>query len=271
MFSSLLITFRETLEAAIVVGIVLTFLTKTNQNIFKIFVWRGVGVGVGVSIILAFILEVFFGGFEGRIEKIFEGILMFVTVGFLTWMIMWVHKQKDVDERLKEQVALHAKEGYGFGIFILITSAVFREGVETVLYLKASSIAGASNQLFGAVIGIVSALAFGYALFRWAMKANLSFIFTITNVFLLFFASGLLAHGVHEFQEAGLLPIFSFDPVFNISHILDHSSTLGSILRVVFGYSSRPSLLELISYITYFVFIHWFQKVTDQKLVKRSI
>ena len=270
MFSSLLITFRETLEVAIVVGIVLTFLTKTHQNIFKKFVWYGVGVGVAISIILAFVLEVFFGGFEGKSEKIFEGVLMFVTVGFLTWMIMWIHKQKDIAKRLTEQVALHAKEGYGLGIFILITSTVFREGVETVLYLKASSLAGASSQLFGAVIGIMSAVAFGYALFRWAIKANLSSVFNITSVFLLLFAAGLLAHGVHEFQEAGLLPLFSFDPLFNISHILDQSSTLGSVLRVVFGYTSRPSLLELISYSTYFMFVYCIKKVTDQKLAKQT-
>ena len=271
MFSSLLITFRETLEAAIVVGIILTFLTKTNQTIFKKFVWRGIGVGVGLSIVLAFILETFFGGFEGKTEEIFEGVLMLVTVGFLTWMIMWVHKQKDVAMKLKEKIALHTKEGYGLGVFILIASSVFREGVETVLYLKASSIAGASNQLLGAVIGIVSALTLAYILFRWAIKTNLTLVFNITSIFLLFFAAGLLAHGVHEFQEAGVLPIFSFDPVFNISHILDHKSTLGSLLRVVFGYSSRPTLFELISYGAYFIFIFWLQKVTDRRFVKRSV
>jgi len=117
----------------------------------------------------------------------------------------------------------------------------------------------------------LSALAFGYALFRLSIKANLSLVFNITSIFLLLFAAGLLAHGVHEFQEAGLLPIFSFDPLFNISHILDQSSTLGSVLRVVFGYTSRPSLLELISYSTYFVFVYCIQKVTDQKLVQQTI
>lgn len=270
MFSSLLITFRETLEAALVVGIVLTFLTKTNQHIFKKYVWQGVGVGIGVSIILAFALEAFFGGFEGRTEEIFEGVLMFVTVGFLTWMIMWVHKQKDVARKLKEKVSLHAKEGYGWGIFILVSTAVFREGVETVLYLKASSIAGASNQMTGAVIGILTALLLGYALFRWALKINISRVFNVTSIFLILFAAGLLAHGIHEFQEAGLLPVYSFDPVFNISHILNHSSTFGSFLRVLFGYTSKPTLLELISYTTYIAFILWLQKLTDKALVKKS-
>lgn len=270
MLASLLITFRETLEAALVVGIVLTFLTKTNLNIFKKFVWRGVSIGVGLAIIIAFLLEAFFGGFTGRSEQIFEGILMFTTVGFLTWMIMWVHKQKDVAKKLKEKVALHTKEGYGLGIVILVASSVFREGVETVLYLKASSIAGASNQFLGAVVGIGAALLFGYALFRWAIKVNISRVFNITSIFLLLFAAGLLAHGVHEFQEAALLPIFSFDPLFNLSHILDHKSTFGSLLRVVFGYTSKPTSLELVSYASYIAIILWIQRLTSRVLLRRA-
>ncbi len=266
MFSSLLITFRETLEAALVVGIVLTFLTKTNQVLFKKFVWQGVGLGVLLSIILAFVLEAFFGGFEGRTEEIFEGILMFITAGFLTWMIMWVHKQKDIAKNLKEKVALHAKKGYGIGIIFLVTSSVFREGIETVLYLKASSLAGVTNQLTGAVIGIITALILGYSLFRFAIKVNLSIVFNVTSVFLLLFAAGLVGHGVHEFQEVGIIPIFSFDPLWNISNILDHSSILGSFLRVLFGYTSKPTFVEFFSYATYISLVLLIQKLTDQKL-----
>ena len=270
MLASLLITFRETLEAALVVGIVLTFLTKTNQSLFKKYVWQGTGIGIGMAIIVAILLETLFRGFQGRAEQIFEGILMFTTVGFLTWMIMWVHKQKDVAKQLKEKVAVHAKKGYGIGIIVLVASSVFREGVETALYLKASSIAGGSGQLLGAFVGIILALALGYALFRWAIKVNISMVFNITSVFLLLFAAGLLAHGVHEFQEAGLLPIFSFDPLFNISHILDHSSTFGSLLRVVFGYTSRPTSLELISYTSYIILILWVQRLTNRVLVRKT-
>lgn len=270
MFSSLLITFRETLEAALVVGIVLTFLTKTNQPIFKKFVWRGVGVGIGISILLAFILEAFFGGLTGKIEEIFEGVLMFITAGFLTWMIIWVHKQKDVAKHIKEKVSSHVKQGYGLGIFILVATAVFREGTETVLYLKASSLVGQSGQLFGAFIGIVVALALGYGLFVWALRVNLQIVFTVTSIFLLLFAAGLVSHGVHEFQEVGILPIFSFDPIYNITHILDNKSVLGSFLRTLFGYTSKPTILEIASYASYIFFILWLQRATHRRLAKIS-
>lgn len=267
MFSSGLITFRETLEAALVVGIVLTFLTKTNQHIFKTFVWRGIGAGILIAVFLAFILEMFFGGLTGKTEEIFEGVLMFITAGFLTWMILWVHKQKDVAKKIKQKVALHAEKGYGLGIFVLVASSIFREGTETVLYLKASSLVGGSNQLIGAIIGIGAALALGYALFRFALRINLSLVFSITSVFLLLFAAGLVSHGIHEFQEAKLLPIFAFDPIVNVSHILDHKSTFGSFLRVLFGYTSKPTVLEAFSYGVYVLFIMWLKRKTDAFLL----
>lgn len=270
MFSSLLITFRETIEAALVVGTVLTFLVKTKQDFFKKYVWQGVAIGAAIAVAFALILEAFFGGLSEEVEPIFEGILMFVTAGFLTWMIMWVHKQKDVAKKIKEKVAFHAGKGYGLGILILVASAVFREGTETVLYLKASSLAGATNQLTGAVLGIGLALLVGYGLFAWAMKVNLQMVFNVTSVFLLLFAAGLVSHGVHEFQEVGMLPIFSFDPVYNIAHILDNGSILGSFLRTLFGYTSKPTVLEIISYISYIGFIFAFQRITDRSMVKNS-
>lgn len=270
MFAAALITFRETFEAALVAGIILTFLTKTNQNVFKRFVWRGILGGVLASLILAALLDLFFGGLSGKTEGLFEGVLLFITAGFLTWMILWVHRQKDIAKRIKERVRMHVAEGYGLGIFSLIATSVFREGTEMVLYLKASSVAGASNQLAGAVVGIASAIALGYALFRWAMRVNLSTVFTITSVFLLLFAAGLVSHGVHEFQEAHVLPVFAFDPIVNISHILDHKSLLGSFLRILFGYTSKPTMLEIASYSSYIAFILWLQRTTDRLLLKKS-
>jgi high-affinity iron transporter len=264
MFPAFLVTFRETLEAALVVGIVLTFLTKTNQEIFKKFVWRGIVVGIFISILLGFLLEVFFGGLSGKTEEIFEGVLMFVTAGFLTWMIMWVHQQKDVARKIKEKVALHTKKGYGLGLFILVATSVFREGTETVLYLKASSLIGQSGQLVGAILGISAALALGYALFKFALRVNLQLVFNVTSVFLLLFAAGLISHGVHEFQEVGFLPIFSFDPIFNIAHIVDNNSILGSFLRTLFGYTSKPTILEIVSYTSYIGFIFFLQKASKR-------
>jgi high-affinity iron transporter len=265
MFAAGLITFRETLEVALVVGILLTFFIKTKQTQFNKYVWMGVGVGLLLSILLAIVLNTVFGGFTGRTEEIFEGILMFTTAGFLTWMILWVHRQKGIAKKLQQRAAEHIKQGFPFGIVILTITAVIREGVETVFYLRAvSSIAG-GNQLLGAVIGMAIAVVLGYSIFKYSLQVNVGRLLNISGAILLLFAAGLVAHGVHEFQEAGLLPIFSFDPLINISHILDNNSIVGSLLRTLFGYTAKPTFLELISYGSYVALIFFLERYVDRK------
>ncbi|TMI77557.1 MAG: hypothetical protein E6H10_18740, partial [Bacteroidetes bacterium] len=127
-----------------------------------------------------------------------------------------------------------------------------------------------THQFIGAISGIVVAVVLGYALFKWALKINISLVFNITSVFLLLFAAGLVSHGVHEFQEIKILPVFSFDPVFNISSILDNASIAGSFLGTLFGYTSKPTVLEIISYGSYMIFILSLQKITDRIMLKRA-
>jgi high-affinity iron transporter len=270
MFPSFLITFRETLEASLVIGILFTLLAKTRQLSYRTYVWKGVGMGIGFAVLLAVFLKLILGGLSGRSEGIFEGVLMLVTAAFLTWMILWVHRQRDIKKKLREKVILHIQGGYGKGIMLLAGSAILREGTETVLYLQASSLTGETNQITGALLGILLAAALGYAIFRFAVRVNLSLIFNLTSIFLILFAAGLVSQAVHEFQEVGIVPIYSFDPLFNISSILDHKSILGSLLRTIFGYTSRPTTLELVSFGGYIIFILWLERFTDRLLLAKS-
>lgn len=270
MFAAGLITFRETLEVALVVGILITFFTKTNQRQFNKYVWLGVAGGIIISVILAIFLNVFFGGLTAAIEQIFEGMLMFATAVFLTWMILWVHRQKGIVKELHTKATQHIKSGFPLGIIILTITSVIREGVETVFYLRAiSSIAG-GNQLPGALAGIAVASLIGYGMFYYSLKINIKRLLKISGAILLLFAAGLVAHGVHEFQEAGLLPIFTFDPLINISHVLDHKSIFGSLLRTLFGYTAKPTLLELLSYGSYIFLIYFLEQITDRLLAAKA-
>ena len=266
MFASFLITFRETLEAALVIGIVLSFLIKTQQHHFQKYVWLGAGLGIGVAVILSIALSIFFGGLTGRVEEIFEGILMFVTAGLLTWMILWVHRQKNISKNLRDSTASYIQKGFPLGITFLILTSVMREGVETVLYLQAVSRLGGENQLIGALLGMFIAGVLGIALFRYSLKINLHQLLKISGAILLLFAAGLVSHGVHEFQEANLLPLFHFDPLINITNILDNNSVLGSLLRTLFGYTAKPSLLELLSYGGYVFLIFLLELWTNKAL-----
>ena len=212
MFASLLITFRETLEVALVVGILLSFLIKTKQFSLKKYVFIGIGIGIIISVVLSFVLTVTIGQFEGRAEQIFEGILMFVTAGFISWMILWVHRQKGIASDLEKKVTLHIEKGFPLGITILTLTAVIREGVETVFYLRAASSLTSGNHLGGALLGILIAIIFSYFFIRFSLKIRLYQLLKFSGALLLLFAAGLVAHGVHEFQEAALLPIFSSSP-----------------------------------------------------------
>lgn len=98
---------------------------------------------------------------------------------------------------------------------------------------------------------------------------NIQLLFQATSFILLIFAAGLISHGVNEFQEAGFFPVFRFDPILNISHILDHNSYLGSMLRTLFGYTSKPTMLEIISYEIYVVSLLWFLRFINIHLSKR--
>lgn len=270
MFASFLITFRESLEVALVAGIVLTFLTKTSNSALRKYVWLGIGIGLGISLILSVFLKVIVGGLEGRAEGIFEGTLMFITAGLVTLMILWVHRQKNIAKNLRDTTAKHIQKGFPLGITFLIVSSVMREGIETVLYLQSVSRFGGEYQLAGAFLGLISAAAVGVGLFRFSLMVNLQRVLKISGAILLLFAAGLISHGVHEFQEVGLLPLFSFDPLVNMSVILDHSSTFGSILRTLFGYTAKPSILELISYGLYIFLVFLLEGVTNYLLLVRS-
>jgi high-affinity iron transporter len=250
MLASFFITFRETLEAALVVGIILAYLNRVGQRQFSKSVWWGVGAGVLGSIIAAILFNLFYGGLSGRVEEIFEGIAMLVAAGLLTWMIMWMMKQEHVVRDIETQVGQKVAKKHPFGVAILAGVAVFREGVETVIFLSAASFVAGGYSLGGAAVGILTAIILGYVFFLGIKKIRIKLFFQITSIILVLFAAGLVAYGVHEFQEAGVFPIV-IEHVYDINHVLDENGAVGSVFKALLGYNGNPSLLEIISYLGY--------------------
>lgn len=251
MLTSLIITFREVLEAALVVVIVLAYLKRVEQARFNRNVWIGVGTGVILSISLAITFNLFLGGFTGRAEKVFEGVMMLLAVILLTWMIMWMMVQRHIVEELEAKVHREITERHAIGISILVSIAVLREGVETVIFLQAASYVGGTN-LLGAVVGGMLALILGYLFFIGAKKIRIKRFFQVTSVILILFAAGLTSHAIAEFQEAGLMsPIV--EPLYDITWLIGPDTLMGSILHSLFGYTGKPSLSEMIGYAAYLV------------------
>jgi len=267
MIPSFIITFRETLEAALIVGIVLGYLARTKQTKYNNVVYAGIASAILASIVGAFLFTNLAGGFTGRAEELFEGIVMLIGASLLTTMILWMMKQRHIATELQDRVATEVGEAHRFGLFSLVFVAVLREGIETVIFLGAASFVSTDNNLIGAIAGMLAAMLLGYAIFAGSMRINLKKFFNITSILLILFAAGLVAQGVHELQEAGIIPTV-IEHVWNINPPpnpdgsyppLHENGYVGSILKGLFGYNGDPSLIEVLTYLLYLllVFVWW--------------
>lgn len=257
VLSSLLITLREGLEAALIIGIILAFLNSSGYRKWFKYIWFGTPAAMTVSAIVGGVLFSTVGALEGRVEEIFEGSAMLLAAGVLTWMIFWMRKQSvNIKGQLHGEIQSALSSGSTLALMGIAFIAVVREGIETTLFLFAATRETESNLLsiVGGVTGLVAAIAIGYALYKGSTKLNLRAFFNVTGLLLILFAAGLIAHGVHEYQEAGLLPIV-VEHVWDINGFLPESSIFGNFLSAVFGYNGNPSLLEVIVYIGYISFV----------------
>lgn len=270
MLAAFVITLREGLEIALVVGIVLGYLAKTARREQSLYAWTGVIAASVASALLAISMRAVGAELEEPFEQIFEGMTMLLAVAMLTWMVFWMRSQaRFFKANLEQRVQRAVTRGQNWGLFLLAFLAVFREGVETALFLAANAFAADTGQtLLGALLGLAIAIAVGVLIYASARRINLKSFFDITSVFILLFAAGLLAHAVHEFQEIGWLPVLTA-LAWDTSAFLDNKSVLGSILRAVVGYNAKPSLLEVFSYIGYWLTIiqairWWAQRTAGQ-------
>lgn len=214
----------------------------------------GIISGIVASIIGALLFTKIAGGFTGRAEEIFEGITMLVGALLLTTMILWMMKQKHIARELEHRVGEELAEVHKFGLFLLVFIAVLREGIETVIFLGAMSFVLPSNNIIGALAGIAVAIFLGSVIFVGSMKINIKMFFNITSILLILFAAGLVAHGIHELQEAKMIPTV-IEHIWNINPILDENGYIGSILKGLLGYNGNPSLIEILSYFIYLIFV----------------
>ena len=270
MIPSFLITFRETFEATLVLGIMLGYLTKTRNDPYKKYVYGGALGGIAVSILTAMAFNYFAAGFSGQNEQIFEGSTMLIAAFLVTTMIVWMAGQRHFSDKIKEHIRKSIDIKYGTGIALFSLFAVYREGVEIILFLEATAFSAASSDAFGASAGIFGAMALGYLFFKAVVKLNLAQFFKITGALLILVAAGLASHGVHEFQEAGVLPYFASE-AWNTAAILNDKTEIGAIIRSVFGYNDNPTHLEAGSYFAYLALAGFaWAKIGANKIRKTS-
>tara|TARA_Y100001968_G_scaffold154078_1_gene140727 strand:- start:1627 stop:2538 length:912 start_codon:yes stop_codon:yes gene_type:complete len=199
--------FREVLEASLIIGILYTYLKKSGNDSSLKMLWSGVLSAVFISVLASFLFQIFADGFDGKEGKIFEGIVMIVASIVLTTMIIWMAQNKNISEDLKNKAKESLSSGFQYGIFTLAFVAVFREGVEIILFLYAIGIKDGIS-VIPSIIGSLLGLFAGYAIFIQGVKIPLKKFFNVTSVFLIFVAAGMLTYGVHELESGGVIPYF---------------------------------------------------------------
>jgi high-affinity iron transporter len=253
-----LIGLREGLEAALVVSILVAYLVKTGRRDLLLRIW--VGVAVAAVVALGFGFALYFGprGLTFEAQEAIGGTLSIVAVGLVTWMIFWMARAaRNLGGQLRGQID-QAAEGGWFALVLVAVLAVGREGLETALFLWSTTEAITRDSdatwqpLLYAALGIATAVVLGYLLYRGAIKINLSRFFAWTGGFLILVAAGVLSYGVHDLQEAGVLPGLN-SLAWDVSDTLDPNTWYATLLKGIFNFSPATTWLELGVWIAYVV------------------
>ena len=206
MLSAFLLALREGVEASLVVGIILVYLSRTGRGPLARFVWYGVAVAAALSLGVAVALERFRISEDG-----FEGLLLLVASVFVVTMIVWMnrvarHLKKEIEQKV-ESYAERSGSAAGWGIFLFVFLMVLREGAELALILRAVELSSEGLQTWiGTIVGIGAAVAVGLFFFKGTLRIPLHRFFAATSVILMLVAFQLALTGLHELSEARWLP-----------------------------------------------------------------
>ncbi len=289
------ITLREGVEAALVVGIVLAYLKKAEQTRLNPWVYAGIGVGVVASVLVGILfsglivaLEASDQAYAPVIKPLLEGTFTIGAIALLSWMLVWMTQQA---RTLKAEVegaigSVLQTQGAGWGVFSLITLAVLREGFETVLFIAAQFQAG-WMPIGGAIAGLAGAVGVGILLFQLGVKINLRRFFQVMGIFLLLIVSGLVISALKHVDAAaaalaqinpqmssiclGAGPSCLLGPqVWNLSAILPDHQFPGVLFKALFGYREKLYLAQAVAYLIFLFSVgslYW-QSVTGWKVWK---
>ena len=252
MLGNALIGLREGLEASLVVSILVAFLVRTNRRSELPRVWVGVAIAVLVSVGVTLGLTLTQQALTFEAQEALGGSLSIIAVGFVTWMIFWMRRNartlsSDLRGKLDDAIRIGP-----VAVVVMSALAVGREGLETaVFFFAAAQAAGETTRpLIGFLLGIATSVALAYLLYRGAVKINLGKFFTVTGFFLIFVAAGILAYGVHDLQEAGILPGLT-TLAFDVSAAIPPDSWYGTLLKGVLNFSPRTTVLEAVVWVGY--------------------
>jgi high-affinity iron transporter len=254
VFANFLIGLREGLEAALVVGILVAYLSRTGRRSLLRWLWSGVASAIALSLGFGALLTYGPRGLSFEAQEAIGGTLSIVAVAFVTWMVFWMAATaRSMRTELEGRLDAAAAVG-GLSVMLLSALAVGREGLETALFLWAAAQATGSSTtpLLGAGIGLAIAVGIGWALTQTSMRINLAVFFRRTGVLLVLIAAGVLAYGIHDLQEAGILPGLN-RIAFDVSANIPPGSWYATLLKGTFNFSPVTTTLEAAAWLAYVV------------------
>lgn len=259
MFVTFLILFRESLEAFLLVGILLAYLYRVGAGRYAKWIYLGVLAGLVASLVAAFVFQVVVDQFHNDFYRgILTACIMLLATAVLTYMAIWMQKQaKAHTAEATRQLEGYVAGNQVFGIAVLAFVSVWREGLETVLFLSALAYTGEPPSLAGGVIGLVAAVALVWVLMAGARKVPLQSFFRYTSLLLIVIAAGLLGSAVNMLQTNGIVP-GPTTPLFDLSGVLSDTSGIGTFLRGIFGYNATPTAPQFGLWLIYLVVAIYF-------------
>jgi high-affinity iron transporter len=261
------VTFREGLEAALVVAIVASYLKRTGRQNLNRHLYLGAMAAVGASVLLGVSISAIYGGLAGVFAEVFDGVASLTAAVVLTYMIIWMTRHaRTMRAELEQKLETAVTTEQMLGIVALSFVAVSREGLETVLFLTTLAIIDSSGTLMGALGASLTVVLLGAVLMKGIYRLELDRFFQVTSIILIVFAAGLTGYGVHELMEAGeglgiqfgVLGQHAFDinPPMNPNGsypLLHEKGAIGSILAALVGYDGNPEWLRVLAYVGYWL------------------
>ncbi|GAA3609662.1 FTR1 family protein [Nonomuraea rosea] len=254
MFASYLIGLREGLEATLVVSVLIAFLVKSDRKDKLPQVWTGVGAAIALSVGFGALLTFTAAHLDHTGQELFDAITSLLAVVFVTWMIFWMRRAaRALSGELRGKLSDALSVG-SLAVVVMAFLAVAREGLETAVLFFAS-VQGATTTagpLLGISLGLITSVIIGWGIYRSALTINLTRFFTWTGLLLILVAAGIFKYGVHDLQEAAILPGLS-TYAFDVSAAVPPDSWYGALLAGLLNLTPQPSVAEMVAWAVYLV------------------
>ncbi len=252
MFKLAIFVFREGLEIALLLGIIMAVTNPVKNS--RIYIIFGLITGVVLASLFAIFTSNIANSFGGLGDEVFNAVVILFTSILISWTVVWMQGYtKKVRLELGElSDKIISGKASGFMLSLMVAASILREVGEIILYVYSVATAGqlsASDYILGVGLGGLFGLTVGSVLYLGLIRYATKYIFQVCSLFLTLIAAGLAAQSAGVFTSSGIIEYLIY-PVWDLSEIIDNSSTMGKILNASIGYDSRPNGMQIIFYLS---------------------